>query len=133
MTDLVQKIADAVVPMLWIGDDEADSRARVESAIRQSLADASGAVVAYTDGHGMLWLPGERVTMSAKPIPLYAHPAHSAGRVAELEAAIAAYLSAVDESEPVGASDQTRYVLHKKVVNARIAMRKALAADQEKK
>ena len=47
-------------------------------ALAQSGEAVACEPVAYTDGHGMLWLPGERVTMSGTPIPLFAHPATSA-------------------------------------------------------
>lgn len=72
----------------WDGEHiKAEHDELIALADRLALAQG-GEAVAYTDGHGMLWLPGERVTMSAKPIPLYAHPATSADRVAELEAQI---------------------------------------------
>lgn len=101
MTDLVQKIADAVEVAL--GDDGHSvvyKNAAVKEAIRQALADTGGAVAwqFYQDGK---WWSGDddvvvlprrshRENTEAAGIPtrdLYAHP--DSGRVAELEAQLA--------------------------------------------
>lgn len=120
MADLAQKIADAVLPMLWIGDDEADSRTRVEQAIRQALAGQVVAVARqYTDGlrfhhgNGFLCMGTMRIARAdfdTSPSAEYqagvfeeicavmnAHPAPSADRVAALESQLAACREAAAE------------------------------------